>query len=141
MSIPADKAAADRTAEEEKMEIECGIRLLDASTNNISSQDEKRSNISSQDEKRSRVDSLSSHFIRVCRLGQSKVFEASDSYHPPPITAPLSSATKGLPHSYRMARTVRRNMMTATLAGVGPYSRKAVETGAGYSSGSFELPG
>ena len=31
--------------------------------------------------------------------------------------------------------------MTATLAGVGPYSRELVETGAGYSSGSFDLPG
>ena len=30
--------------------------------------------------------------------------------------------------------------MTATLAGVGPYSRKTVETGASYGSGSFELP-
>ena len=66
MSIPEDKAAADRTAEEEKMEIERGIRLLDASTDD------------------SRVDSLSSHFIRVCGLGQSEVFEASDSYHPSP---------------------------------------------------------
>ena len=28
-----------------------------------------------------------------------------------------------------------------TLAGVGPYSRKSVETGTGYSSGSFDLPG
>ena len=111
MSIPEDKTAADRAAEEEKMEIERGIRLLDASTDDISTQDGKRS----------RVDSLSSHFIRVCGLGQSEVFEASDSYHPPPITAPLSSATIGLPHSYRMARTARRNMMTAMLAGVGPY--------------------
>ena len=74
MSIPEDKAAVDRTAEEEKMEIERGIRLLDASTDNISTQDGKRS----------RVDSLSSHFIRVCGLGQSEVFEASDSYPPPP---------------------------------------------------------
>ena len=79
MSIPEDKAAADRTAadrtaEKEKMEIERGIRLLDASTDDISSQDRKRS----------RVDSLSSHFIRVCGLGQSNVFEAGDSYHPPP---------------------------------------------------------
>ena len=74
MSIPEDKTAADRAAEEEKMEIERGIRLLDASTDDISTQDGKRS----------RVDSLSSHFIRVCGLGQSEVFEASDSYHPPP---------------------------------------------------------
>ena len=73
MSIPEDKTAADRAAEEEKMEIERGIRLLDASTDDISTQDGKRS----------RVDSLSSHFIRVCGLGQSEVFEASDSYHPP----------------------------------------------------------
>ena len=36
MSIPEDKTAADRAAEEEKMEIERGIRLLDASTDNIS---------------------------------------------------------------------------------------------------------
>ena len=74
MSIPEDKTAADRAAEEEKMKIDRGIRLLDASTDNISTQDGKRS----------RVDSLSSHFIRVCGLGQSKVFEASDSYHPSP---------------------------------------------------------
>ena len=69
MSIPEDKTAADRAdraAEEEKMEIERGIRLLDASTDD------------------SRVDLLSSHFIRVCGLGQSEVFEASDSYHPSP---------------------------------------------------------
>ena len=77
MSIPEDKTAADRAdraAEEEKMEIERGIRLLDASTDDISTQDGKRS----------RVDSLSSHFIRVCGLKQSEVFEASDSSHPPP---------------------------------------------------------
>ena len=30
--------------------------------------------------------------------------------------------------------------MTTTLAGVGPYSRKTVETSTGYSSSSFELP-
>ena len=47
MSIPEDKAAADRTAEEEKMEIERGIRLLDASTDDISTQDGKRSRVDS----------------------------------------------------------------------------------------------
>ena len=74
MSVPEDKAASDRKAEEERMELERGVRLLDTSTDDIFSQDGKRS----------RVDSLSSHFIRVCGLGQSNVFEAGDSYHPPP---------------------------------------------------------
>ena len=32
MSLPEDKAAADRKAAEEKMEIERGVRLLDTST-------------------------------------------------------------------------------------------------------------
>ena len=72
MSVPEDKAASDRKAEEERMELERGVRLLDTSTDHIFSQDGKR------------------------------------------------------PHLYRMARTACRNMMTATLAGVGPYSRKAV---------------
>ena len=74
MSLPEDKAAADRKAAEEKMEIERGVRLLDTSTDDISSQDGKRT----------RVDSLSSHFIRVCGLGQSEVFETDDSNLPPP---------------------------------------------------------
>ena len=50
MSIPEDKTAvdrADRAAEEEKMEIERGIRLLDASTDDISTQDGKRSRVDS----------------------------------------------------------------------------------------------
>ena len=113
ISLPEDKAAADKKAAEEKMEIERGVRLLDTSTDDISSQDRKRS----------RVDSLSSHFIKVCGLGTSEVFEMDDSNHPlPPSMAPLSSANIGLPHSCRMARTAaRRNMMTASLAGVGPY--------------------
>ena len=39
-----------------------------------------------------------------------------------------------------MARTVRRNLLSTSLSGVGPYSRKPVTAGCGYSSGSFELP-
>ena len=34
MSLPEDKAAADRKAAEEKMEIERVVRLLDTSTEN-----------------------------------------------------------------------------------------------------------
>ena len=112
MSPPEDKLEAAKRAEEEKMELERGEKLLDTSIDE-----------SSQDGKRNRVDSLSSHFIKV-GLGSSEVFEPEASNHPPPpSTAPLSSAVTGLPHSYLMARTARRNMMSASLSGAGPFSR------------------
>ena len=71
MSLPEDRAAADKKAEEEKMEIERGVRLLDNSTDDIS-----------QDGKCNRVDSLSSHFVKICGLGSSEVFETDPSNHP-----------------------------------------------------------
>ena len=72
MSPPEDKLEAAKRAEEEKMELERGEKLLDTSIDE-----------SSQDGKRNRVDSLSSHFIKV-RLGSSEVFEPEASSHPPP---------------------------------------------------------
>ena len=73
MSPPEEKTAAASRAEEEKMELERGEKLLDTSTDDIS-----------QDGKRSRVDSLSSHFIKVCGLGTSEVFETDPSHNPSP---------------------------------------------------------
>ena len=73
MSPPEEKIAAASRAEEEKMELERGEKLLDTSNDDIS-----------QDGKRSRVDSLSSHFIKVCGLGTSEVFETDPSHNPPP---------------------------------------------------------
>ena len=72
MSPPEDKLEAAKRAEEEKMELERGEKLLDTSIDE-----------SSQDGKRNRVDSLSSHFIKV-GLGSSEVFEPEASNHPPP---------------------------------------------------------
>ena len=73
MSIPEDRAAADRAAEEERMEIERGVKLLDTSMEDTTDQDGKRS----------RVDSLSSHFVKICGLGSADVFEPEDSTPPP----------------------------------------------------------
>ena len=72
MSPPEDKLEAAKRAEEEKMELERGEKLLDTSIDE-----------SSQDGKRNRVDSLSSHFIKV-GLGSSEVFEPEASNQPPP---------------------------------------------------------
>ena len=43
MSIPEDRAAADRAVEEERMEIEGGVKLLDTSMEDTTDQDGKRS--------------------------------------------------------------------------------------------------
>ena len=129
-SIP-EKTEAARREEEERMEIERGVKLLDTSMEDTTDQDGKRS----------RVDSLSSHFVKICGLGSAEVFEPEDSTHPPLSMAPLPSATSRLPHSYRMARTARRNWMSVTLAGVGPYCRTPLPAGCGFNCGSFELPG
>ena len=72
MSPPEDKLEAAKRAEEEKMELERGEKLLDTSIDE-----------SSQDGKRNHVDFLSSHFINVW-LGSSEVFEPEASNHPPP---------------------------------------------------------
>ena len=75
MSPPEDKLEAAKRAEEEKMELERGEKLLDTSIDE-----------SSQDGKRNRVDSLSSHFIKV-GLGSSEVFGPDASNPPPPPPA------------------------------------------------------
>ena len=72
-SIP-EKTEAARREEEERMEIERGVKLLDTSMEDTTDQDRKRS----------RVDSLSSHFVKICGLGSAEVFEPEDSTHPPP---------------------------------------------------------
>ena len=72
-SIP-EKTEAARREEEERMEIERGVKLLDTSMEDTTDQDGKRS----------RVDSLSSHFVKICGLGSADVFEPEDSTHPPP---------------------------------------------------------
>ena len=72
MSPPEDKLEAAKRAEEEKMELERGEKLLDTSIDE-----------SSQDGKRNRVDSLISHFIKV-GLVSLEVFEPEASNHPPP---------------------------------------------------------
>ena len=72
-SIP-EKTEAARREEEERMEIERGVKLLDTSMEDTTDQDGKRS----------RVDSLSSHFVKICGLGSAEVFEPEDSTHPPP---------------------------------------------------------
>ena len=71
-SIP-EKTEAARREEEERMEIERGVKLLDTSMEDTTDQDGKRS----------RVDSRSSHFIKICGLGSAEVFEPEDSTHPP----------------------------------------------------------
>ena len=71
-SIP-EKTEAARRKEEERMEIERGVKLLDTSMEDTTDQDGKRS----------RVDSLSSHFVKICGLGSADVFEPEDSTHPP----------------------------------------------------------
>ena len=73
LSIP-EKTEAARREEEERMEIERGVKLLDTSMEDTTDQDGKRS----------RVDSLSSHFVKICWLGSADVFELKDSTHPPP---------------------------------------------------------
>ena len=75
MSPPEDKLEAAKRAEEEKMELERGEKLLNTSIDE-----------SSQDGKRNHVDSLSSHFINVW-LGSSEVFEPEASNHPPQHSA------------------------------------------------------
>ena len=72
MSPPEDKLEAAKRAEEEKMELERGEKLLDTSIDE-----------SSQDGKRNRVDSLSSHFIKV-GLGSSEVLSRKPATTPPP---------------------------------------------------------
>ena len=78
-SIP-EKTEAARREEEERMEIERGVKLLDTSMEDTTDQDGKRS----------RVDSLSSHFVKICRLGSAEVFEPEDSTHPPPQHGPTA---------------------------------------------------